>query len=276
MAGGEQRGRLSLYLVLAFGVTWFCWWPLASLVPEGSGVFANPTFSSLYIVGGLGPTIAALLAVSWTRREGTLAEYGRSLTRWRVPARWYAIALLFPALLALALDFASAWFGAQRPSLPTLEDLERLPLLFATLILSGGLEELGWRGVAQPMLERRFNRLASAAVVGLCWALWHIPLFFIHGVAQFGANYPLFAADVMGNAVLLAWIYGGTRSILICMVFHAAINTSAALGLDAFDASAELAWIGPVAKIVIGAALILCLPRRDAADEDSAEEPGRA
>jgi uncharacterized protein len=271
----EQKGRLSLYLVLAFGVTWFCWWPLASLVPAGSGVFANATFSSLYIVGGLGPTIAALIAVSWTEREGTLREYGQTLVRWRLPLWWYAVAFLFPALLALALDFASAWFGAQRPSLPALSDLARLPLLFGSMIVGGGLDELGWRGVAQPMLERRLNRLASAAVVGLVWALWHIPLFFIHGVAQFGANYPLFAAEVLGNALLLAWIYGGTRSILLCIVFHAAGNTSATLGLDAYDASAELAWIGPAAKILIGAVLILCLPARPAPDEEPSE-PERA
>jgi membrane protease YdiL (CAAX protease family) len=257
---GEHRGRLWLYLVLTFGITWFCWWPLAALVPEGSGVFANPTDTSLYIVGGLGPTIAALLAVSWTRREGTLGDYGRDLVRWRLPAWWYAVGLLFPALLALALDFASAWFGAKHASIPDARELARLPLIFATMIVGGGLEELGWRGVAQPMLEQRLNRLASAAIVGAFWALWHIPLFFIHGVAQFDANYPLFAADVIGNAFLLAWIYGGTRSILICILFHAAGNTSATLGLDAYDASAELAWIGPVVKIVLGALLIIYLP----------------
>jgi uncharacterized protein len=256
----EQRGRLTLYLVLTFGVTWFCWWPLSSLVPEASGVFANPTFASLYIVGGLGPTIGALLSVSWTQRQGTLEDYGRSLTRWRLPFKWYATALLLPAFLAIALDFAAAWFGAQRPALPGARDLLRLPLVFATMILGGGLEELGWRGVAQPVLEQRVSRLSSAAVVGIFWALWHIPLFFIHGVAQFGANFPLFAADVMGNAFLLAWIYGGTRSILLCILFHAAGNTSATLGLDAWDASARLAWIGPIAKIVIGATLILLLP----------------
>ena len=117
------------------------------------------------------------------------------------------------------------------------------------MILGGGLEELGWRGVAQPMLERRLSRLASAAIVGVAWALWHLPLFFIHGVSQYGANFELFAADVMGNAFLLAWIYGGTGSILVCVLFHAASNTSATLGLNAWDGSPQMAWIGPAVKI---------------------------
>ena len=258
---GEQTGRFALYLVMTFGITWVCWWPLASLIPLGSGAFSNPTFSTLYIVGGLGPTLAALLAVALTPREGSLAAYGASLTRWRVPLAWYVAAFLLPPILAFTLDLLAARFGAQTPSFPAFRDLSRIPLIFLTMILGGGLEELGWRGVAQPMLERRLSRLSSAAVVGIAWALWHLPLFFIHGVSQYGASFQLFAADVMGNAFLLAWIYGGTGSILVCVLFHAASNTSATLGLNAWDGSPQMAWIGPAIKIALGATLILLLPR---------------
>jgi hypothetical protein len=58
----------------------------------------------------------------------------------------------------------------------------------------------------------------------------------------------------------LAWIYGGTGSILVCVLFHAASNTSATLGLNAWDGSPQMAWIGPAFKIILGAALILLLP----------------
>ena len=260
----ERNGRVVLYLVLTFGITWVAWWPLTSLVPAGSGVFANATFSALYIAGGLGPTFAALIAVALTPAEGSFAAYGASLVRWRIPFRWYLAAFLLPPVLAFTLDLGAAWLGAQRPSFPALRDLSRVPLIFLTMIVGGGLEELGWRGVAQHGLERRLNRLASAAIVGVFWSLWHAPLFFIHGVAQYGANFPLFAADVMGNAFLLAWIYGGTGSILICILFHAAGNTSATLRLDAWDGSAQLAWIGPVVKIALGAGLTLLLPTQRA------------
>ena len=167
------------------------------------------------------------------------------------------MAFLLPAVLAFTLELLAAWFGAQALFFPAFRDLSRLPLIFLTMILGGGLEELGWRGVAQPLLERRFRRLASAAIVGVAWAIWHVPLFFIHGVAQYGANFPLFAADVLGNAFLLAWIYGGTGSILVCVLFHAASNTSATMGLGAWHGSPQMAWIGPAVKIALGVALIL-------------------
>ena len=252
----EPRGRLLLYLVMTFGITWVAWWPLASLIPAGAGVFTNRTFSALYIAGGLGPTLAALIAVALTPGEGSLRAFAASLMHWRVPLAWYLVAFLLPPTVAFTLDLLAAWFGAQEPSFPAFRDLSRVPLIFVTMILGGGLEELGWRGVAQPMLERRFSRLASAAIVGVFWALWHLPLFFIHGVPQYGADFHLFAADVIGNAFLLAWIYGGTRSILVCILFHAANNTSATMGLDAWDGSPQMAWIGPAAKIALGAGLI--------------------
>ncbi len=257
----EQNGRLALYLVMTFGITWVAWWPLASLIPSGAGVFTNPTFSALYIMGGVGPTLAAFIAVALTPREGSLRDYASSLMRWRVPRAWYLVALLLPPIVAFTLDLLAARFGAQTPSFPAFRDLSRVPLIFLTMILGGGLEELGWRGVAQPMLERRFSRIVSAAIVGAFWALWHLPLFFIHGVPQYGADFPLFAADVIANAFLLAWIYGGTGSILVCVLFHAASNTSATMGLDAWDGSPHMAWIGPAVKTAFAAALILLLPR---------------
>ena len=247
----DQSGRLVLYLVMTFGITWVAWWPLAPLIPAGASVFTSPTFSALYITGGLGPTLAALIAVALTPREGSLHAYAVSLTRWRVPLAWYLVAFLLPPIVAFTLDLLAAWFGAQPPAFPAFHDLSRVPLIFLTMILGGGLEELGWRGVAQPMLERRFNRITSAAIVGVFWALWHLPLFFIHGVPQYGADFPLFAADVVGNAFLLAWIYGGTGSILVCVLFHAANNTSATMGLGAWDGSPHMAWIGPAAKTAL-------------------------
>lgn len=68
------------------------------------------------------------------------------------------------------------------------------------MIVGGGLEEPGWRGVAQPELERRWSRWRAATVVGVIWALWHLPLFHIPGVGQYGDSFPLFAASTLGQA----------------------------------------------------------------------------
>jgi membrane protease YdiL (CAAX protease family) len=269
----EQNARPALYLVFTFGITWIAWWSLAPLVEPGAGVFSNRTFASLYIAGGLGPTLGALISVALTPREGTFADYGASLIRWRAAPAWYLAALLFPPVLAFALELLTGWLGQRRPSFPALADLSRLPLMFPTMIVGGGLEELGWRGVLQPRLEKRLSRLSSAAIVGVCWAMWHVPLFFIHGVAQFDANFPLFALDVVANALFLAWIYGGTRSIIACVLFHAASNTCATMGLGAVDADPEAAWISAAVKLSLGVLLLVALARSEATRARAAPSP---
>jgi len=130
------------------------------------------------------------------------------------------------------------------------------------MILGGGLEELGWRGVAQPALQRRWPPFGACLAVGALWALWHLPLFFLHGTAQYGGSFTRFAADVCANALLFGWLYAGTGSILLCVLAHAASNTASAGGLELPEAAGVLLWLAVGLKMALGAALILHGPPR--------------
>ena len=197
--------RLIVYLAWTFGLTASAWGTLA-LLPV-----SRPIFLLLYATGGLGPTIAALL----TSRT---AEFGVALRRFRVKPAWYALAIALP----LGLTVAAA--RALEPVIAAPVYLF-IPALAAG-ILGGGLEELGWRGIAQPEFERTMPRPVAAVIVGVLWALWHLPLFAIPGVPQYGRNYPLFAAALIGDAQLLAWLRERTQSIPLCVLFHAAGNAA--------------------------------------------------
>jgi membrane protease YdiL (CAAX protease family) len=60
-------------------------------------------------------------------------------------------------------------------------------LFIPVMILFGGLEELRWRYILQPSLEKRFSFGASTSITACIWAVWHLPLFFYtrHGTEQF-------------------------------------------------------------------------------------------
>jgi len=243
--------RLSAYFAATFLITWPCWWILAAVVSPGSKVYLHPLLSLLFALGGLGPTIAAYAAVLVTPTRSPLSEFHSRLFRWRLGWWWYVLALGLPfALRLLPLGLGALFDPALSRNLTLLPWYMFFPV-FLIMVLGGGLEEPGWRGVALPEVERRLARPLAALVVGLVWAIWHLPLFFIPGQIQYRDNFPLFALSVIGNALILAWLYGWTRSILLCILFHAGLNTVAALGLsfsaarvwpNVFDAAFRVAF----------------------------------
>ncbi len=262
--------RLATYLVAAFVVSWGCWWTLAALMPPDGSVFGTGLFVTLYLVGGFGPTIGAAIAVATTPREGSLAEFGGRLTRWQINPLWWPAVLAAPIAFAWGKAWVAIWAGGDAVHAAELSPLKHAVTLFPTMIIGGGLEELGWRGVAQPEFERRTSRLTSALIVGVIWALWHLPLFHIAGLPQSGRNFPLFAADVLANACLLAWVYAGTRSILCCIVFHAMSNTATAMGVLAIGPPIGTgAWVAVGVKLAAAVLLLEIAPRRTQAQRAS-------
>ncbi len=92
------------------------------------------------------------------------------MLRWRVGARWYAVALLTAPLSMIAVLLA-----------PSLTSPEFLPCIFTTsgkptlllMGIAGGLmagifEELGWTGFAIPRTRLAHGILAMGLIVGCC------------------------------------------------------------------------------------------------------------
>lgn len=62
-----------------------------------------------------------------------------------------------------------------------------MPLFFIQLIFfGGGHEELGWRGILQPLRDKKYTYLQSNLIVGSIWGIWHLPLWFIVGESHQG------------------------------------------------------------------------------------------
>jgi membrane protease YdiL (CAAX protease family) len=253
--------RLLIFLVTTFALTWGGWWSIAILSPVEGLTFGNPLILTLYLLGGFGPTIGAFIAVLATPADGSMREFAGRLFKWRVSAVWFAIAFGLPALLgllhaAIALAFAPA--GASIG----FEPLWRILPLFGMMIVGGGLEELGWRGVALPELENTTSKFLATLVVSVIWVAWHLPLFFIHGVTQYHGNFALFALYTSANSFLLAWLYFKTRSILLCVFFHAASNTTTAMIVLPESHNAAPDAISAAIALALGIALVLVPTRR--------------
>jgi hypothetical protein len=97
----------------------------------------------------------------------------------------------------------------------------------ANLLFYGFGEEIGWRGFAQPTLQRKHSALRAAIIVSAIWAAWHLPLFGITATyrAMPAIGFAGFYFSLLTSALVLAWLYlRSRRSILVVAVFHAAYD----------------------------------------------------
>lgn len=98
-------------------------------------------------------------------------------------------------------------------------------LFMPMMVWGGGLEEIGWRGVFQPLLEKRFSFLAAALIEGVIWGVWHLPLWFIPNSSQGNMNFIAFTLYCITLGLTLAAAYRLTRCIWVTILIHAWGNT---------------------------------------------------
>ena len=212
---------LVAFFTLAYVITWGLYFVADSTLASG---LRGPLFY-------LGVFTPGLLALWLTRRAdgspGVVALLQR-LVHWRVPARWYVFALTYIATIKLTVALL---YRAVTGAWPPFGDVAWYVVLAATLgsTLVGGqvAEELGWRGYALSRLAMRFGFGGASLLLGVLWAGWHLPLFFILGGDTVGQSFPLYVLQVTALSVAIAWLYVKTQgSLLLTMLLHAAVNNT--------------------------------------------------
>jgi membrane protease YdiL (CAAX protease family) len=107
-------------------------------------------------------------------------------------------------------------------------------LNLAVLFFVGGPlgEETGWRGFALPRLQQRYGALAASLVLGVDWALWHLPNYFIPAMNTWTGNLWIYLGIAVALSVIHTWVYNGTgSSLLLVTLLHAAVDASTRLFL---------------------------------------------
>lgn len=217
---------LTAYLILSFGLAWG---GIAAVVASGGSV-VNPL---LQLPIAFAPAVAALVVRAWATREG-FAD-ARQRLRLRAARRYYLYAWLGPVLVLAASVALAAAFG-DLPDLAAVPEavlgadvpwavLAPLALLVpvAAMPVFWG-EEFGWRGYLQQRVGR--SPLTAALITGLIWAAWHAPLVFTDYARSDapGLTLATWAAQIVAQAVILAWLFLRSGSIWVPSLAHAGNN----------------------------------------------------
>ncbi len=238
------RHPIKSFFVIAFALSWIAWSPWW-LGQDGLGLLPIP--GSIQIValvnplGILGPAAAALIVIRATDGRAGVQRFWAEVTNLRLGLRWWGIALIgVPALLLVGVVLLPGTLGSF-----TTEGLASVLMIYPVqllgiVFLGGGLEEIGWRGFAQPRLQKKCSPLVAALLIGVVWAAWHAPLFLTQIWDTPRSNLLqvlLYVLVVMGLSVVMAWIRNGSRSTLAAVVAHASVNGSLGVLVIAFPGS---------------------------------------
>jgi membrane protease YdiL (CAAX protease family) len=177
--------------------------------------------------------------------------------------RWYVFAIGYMAAVKLVAALLHRLaIGAWPPFGQTPLYLMAVAVIFSTPVQAG--EEIGWRAYALPRLAQHLGLRRASVVLGVIWACWHLPFFFIPGSDNAGQSFPVFLLAVTALTVAMSWLYWRTNeSLFITMLMHAAVNNttgivpapvSVSAAINPFTLStslvawltAMLLWIGAV------------------------------
>ena len=165
-----KKHSVLTYFALAFAISWGG----ILLVIGGPGAIPTPDEQAMKLlpvaimVMVLGPSVAGILLIGLVYGRAGFREFLPRLLRWRVNARWYAVALLTAPILIAAILFAfSLTSPAYTPGIVSTNDKAVLLISGIAAGLAAGIfEELGWTGFATPQLRLRYGILTSGLILG--------------------------------------------------------------------------------------------------------------
>ena len=103
-------------------------------------------------------------------------------------------------------------------------------ILFLKAILFGGIEEVGWRYVFQPVLQERYKYIASTIITFIAWGVWHFSYFYIEGTVTQVQVFE-FLLGLLTNCFVLSALFIKTNSLWICVMTHSLINVFSQLAV---------------------------------------------
>ncbi|NBC18514.1 MAG: CPBP family intramembrane metalloprotease [Bacteroidetes bacterium] len=207
------------FLVITFGLAWGIIGLYIALPDQMAAMFgALSGQHPLFYLATYSPAVAALaIVVSKARWTGTRGFLSRLLL-WRAPAVWYAFLLLGIPLL---FYIGAVWKGLSLAELVPVSSVGGYLVALALFAIKGPVEEIGWRGLALPLLQRKMSPLWASLVLVVIWGVWHLPAFMLSGTPQSAWSFTDFFIGTLALSFIATALFNASRgSILLPALFH--------------------------------------------------------
>ncbi|WP_321328470.1 type II CAAX endopeptidase family protein [uncultured Ilyobacter sp.] len=176
----------------------------------------------LFFLAVYSPAIAAIFVVGYNSGIKGLRDYFSRLLIWHSTKSWYTF-------LIVGIPFIFITGSALKGNLFTepfqFSSLSSILMAFLLTAIKGPIEELGWRGVMLPLLQRKFSPIYSSIFLGITWGLWHLPAFLLSGTPQGAWSFTPFFFGAIALSIIVTALFNKSKgSILLPMLFHFFLN----------------------------------------------------
>jgi len=168
---------LVLFLAVTFLITWGVIGTYIIAPDMAVGTFGEISGAHpLFFLATWSPAIAAFVVVALHGGVQGLRAFLARLLMWCVSWGWTAFILFVIPLVFVAGSLIKG--GPVLAPLPPEGAGAVVAVMFMMLFL-GPIEEFGWRGVMQPLLQRHMAPIWAGLIIGATWGFWHLPAFFL-------------------------------------------------------------------------------------------------
>jgi uncharacterized protein len=216
-------GALFTFFLMSFGLAWGILGLYIFNGAQMTALFGAITGRHpLFVLAVYAPALAALYVVFGAGGIDGIKRYLTRLLLWRCSSTWFAFLIVgIPLIYG-----AGAWLKGNLLQNPfPCTDVGALLSSIGFMLILGPVEELGWRGVALPIIQRYLAPVWAGLLLGLIWGFWHLPAFLLSGTPQESWQFfPFFLGSVAVSLILTALFNAAKGSILMAVLFHFQLN----------------------------------------------------
>lgn len=260
-----KKRPLLFFFFITFAITWglgslIMIFPAPFQAAFGEMDLDKPFYKAYFHLAVYGPPISAFIVIAVVHGVAGVKAYLRRLLHWRAGIGWYALVLVGVPAVHICGRLIFRALGGTVPPYPHDPWFMVIPASLIALVSDPGpMEELGWRGFALPLLQKKFSALGASVILGIIWGIWHLPAFYISATPQSAFSFPLFLLGTVSYAIIMTALYNGTGgSIPLAFLFHWQINN--AFGLSIYP---EGEWISPVSFAIVALIVIIIFGPRN-------------
>ncbi|MEQ9021416.1 MAG: CPBP family intramembrane glutamic endopeptidase [Pseudomonadales bacterium] len=256
------------FLLISFGLAWGILGLYVFFPERMGGMFGQLTGDHpLFFLAVYAPAIAAfILVVIHDGLRGLRHFLGRALI-WRCSAAWYVFLIIGVPLIFIA---GSALRGNLFTEPFPFASFQALLAALVLAAIKGPVEEFGWRGLALPILQKKFVPFWAGLILGAIWGLWHLPAFLLSGTQQSEWSFTTFFLGCLAISIIATALFNRSGgSILLSAFFHFSLMNPIFPDTQPYDTyllivvAVLVVWWNPAAMFTSTSSVKEVIPHRD-------------